>query len=168
MNDAHFHLIVNHMPIIVPIIGLLVMIGGFISKSEAVKRAAYFIFILAAVCALPAMASGEGAEEIVEHMPGADHHLIHEHEELAETLAMLCYILGGLSLVGLWASFKKKSFGNIVSVIVLVFSVVVIYFGYQTGTSGGEITHEEIRADFKVEEHEHHDHEGHDHEGHDH
>ncbi|WP_198133477.1 hypothetical protein [Flavobacterium beibuense] len=169
MNDAQFHLVVNHLPIITPIIGLVIMLGGFISGSEAVKRAAYFIFVLTALFAIPAMATGEGAEEIVEHL-GADHHLIHEHEEKAETLAMLCYILGGLSLAGLWASFKNKSFGKGIAIVVLLFSGVVGYFGYETGHTGGEINHPEIRADFKAEEHEDHDHdhEAHDHDEHDH
>jgi uncharacterized membrane protein len=151
MNDAHFHLIVNHLPIIVPVIGLFVMIGGFISKSETVKRTAYIIFVFSALAAMPAMATGEGAEEIVEKL-GADHHLIHEHEELAETLALLCYVLGVISLIGLWASFKNKSFKNIAAIVTLVFAGVVGYFGYQTGTTGGEISHSEIRPGFKAEE----------------
>lgn len=155
MNDAHLHLVVNHLPIITPIIGLLVMIGGFISKSEAVKRTAYFIFVLSAFAAMPAMATGEGAEEIVETF-GVDHHIIHEHEEMAETLATLCYILGAISIVGLWASFKNKSFKTIIAIAALVFSAGVGYFGYLTGTSGGEISHAEIRSDFKVEKHEEH------------
>ena len=48
MNPAHYHLILNHLPIIVPVIGLLVMIGGHIFQIETVKRTAYFIFIFGA------------------------------------------------------------------------------------------------------------------------
>jgi hypothetical protein len=35
MNGAHWHLVVNHLPIIFPIVGVIVMITGLISKSEA-------------------------------------------------------------------------------------------------------------------------------------
>lgn len=37
MNSAHLHLVVNHLPIIFPIVGVIVMITGLVSKSEAVK-----------------------------------------------------------------------------------------------------------------------------------
>ena len=156
MNEAHFHLAVNHLPIIIPAIAAIIMAGGFIFKSEIVKRTAYVIFILGAISTFVAFSSGEGAEEIVEHM-GADHHLIHEHEEVAEKFALCSHVLGLLSIIGLWANYKRKRFSNIIAALVLVASLVVLFFGRQTGTTGGEIMHKEIRADFKAgaeEEHE--------------
>ena len=66
MNEAHLHLTFNHLPIIIPIIGLLIMIGGILLKSEVIKRTAYAVFILGALATIPAFASGEGAEEIAE------------------------------------------------------------------------------------------------------
>jgi len=157
MNEAHWHLVVNHLPIIFPIVGVIVIITGFISKSEAVKRTAYLIFTIGALSCLAAMNTGEGAEEIVEEISGISHDYIEEHEESAETFALLSYLLGALSLLGLWASFKKKSFSSILSVVVLLYAMVVIYFGRQAGTSGGEIRHTEIRSDYSapVSEHEH-------------
>ena len=38
MNQAHVHLAINHLPIILPIAGLLIFIGGLIFRSELVKR----------------------------------------------------------------------------------------------------------------------------------
>lgn len=150
MNDAHLHLISNHLPIIIPMIGLLVMIGGFIFQSEIVKRTAYFIFILGALSTIPAFFTGEGAEEIVENLPGIDEKYMEIHEEAAETFAWLSYLLGGLSLLGLWANWKEKSFSNILSVAVIIFSLVVLFFAKQTGTTGGEIRHTEIRTGVAV------------------
>lgn len=92
MNDAHLHLVLNHLPIIIPLIGLLILIGGIIIKSEVVKRVAYLVFILGALAAIPAFATGEGAEEIIENMAGIDENLIKTHEEIAETFAILCYM----------------------------------------------------------------------------
>lgn len=42
MNEAHFHLVVNHLPIIFPIVGVIVWLTGFFSKSEAVKHILFF------------------------------------------------------------------------------------------------------------------------------
>jgi uncharacterized membrane protein len=53
-----------------------------------------------------------------------------------------------VSLIGLWIGWKKESFFNSISILVLVISFVVLFLAKQTGTSGGEIMHSEIRADF--------------------
>jgi uncharacterized membrane protein len=116
MNAAHWHLVVNHLPIIFPIVGVIVMITGLFSKSEAVKRTAFMIFIFGALAAIAAMNTGEGAEEVVEKINGVTENFIESHEETAETFAILSYILGGISLLGLWASFKQKSFSSIISI----------------------------------------------------
>jgi len=147
MNGAHLHLVVNHLPIIIPIIAFILMLGGFAMKSEILKRAAYGLFVLGAISAILAFATGEEAEEVVEHIAGVDESLIKAHEEKAETLAVLIYILGGISLIGMWASWKRASFSKLVSIIAIVFSLVVFVFAQQTGTSGGEIRHTEIRGD---------------------
>lgn len=146
MNGAHWHLVVNHLPIIFPIVGVIVMITGLPTKSEAVKRTAFMIFILGALAAISAMSTGEGAEEVVEKINGVTENFIESHEETAETFAILTYILGGISLLGLWASFKQKSFSSIISISTLIFAFVVLFFAKQTGTTGGEIRHTEIRS----------------------
>jgi uncharacterized membrane protein len=145
MNDAHFHLVVNHFPIILPMVGALILIIGLIAKSDAVKRTGFLMFILGAVSSIIAMTSGEGAEEIVENMGNIDGYFVHEHEEAAETFALLSYILGAFALIGMWASFAKKKFANIVTILVLIFAGVTLYFAQKAGTTGGEIRHTEIR-----------------------
>ena len=146
MNDAHWHLVVNHLPIIFPLVGIIILITGFISKSEAVKRTAFMLFIFGALASIVAMTTGEGAEDIAEKISGVTKKFIHEHEEIAETFSILTYILGAISIIGLWASFQKKTFSNILSIIILVFAFVVLFFGKETGTTGGEIRHTEIRS----------------------
>lgn len=145
MNDAHLHLVLNHLPIILPIIGIIIMIGGLLIKSEILKRTAYLVFIVGAVIAIPTFATGEGAEEVIENLAGVEKNYIEIHEEIAETFAILCYVLGGISVLGLWSNYYKKSFANIVVYVTIVMSVITLYFAKQTGTSGGEIRHTEIR-----------------------
>ena len=145
MNGAHFHLVVNHLPIIIPMAALIVLIVGLIIKSEVVKRTAYFLFVVGAICTMPAFASGEGAEEMAESLPGVTEQLIHEHEEKAEAFALFNYALGLISIVAIWASWKQKSFAKWLSIVMLVLALVVIFKGREVGTSGGEIRHTEIR-----------------------
>jgi uncharacterized membrane protein len=162
MNAAHLHLALNHLPIVIPFVALIVLTVGFVFKSEIVKRTAYFIFILAAISTVAAFTTGEEAEEIVEHLPGVSHDLIHEHEEIAETFALLMYLLGGLSVIGLWANFKQKAYANYVGYAIFILTAVNIYFANRTGNTGGEIMHQEIREGFEMPEHdEHEEHEEH-------
>jgi uncharacterized membrane protein len=145
MNQAHFHLVLNHIPIIMPGVGLLVMLGGYMLKSETVKRTAYSIFILGAIITIPAFLTGEGAEEIIEKVQGIDKQFIKQHERVADTFSILCYVLGGISLVGLWANWEQKQISKIIGLSTVVFSIAVLVFAKQTGTTGGEIRHSEIR-----------------------
>jgi uncharacterized membrane protein len=147
MNAAHFHLMVNHLPIIFPIVGIIVLIIGLVIKSDAVKRTAYLIFIIGALASIVAMKSGEEAEDVVENISGVTENYIESHEEAADVFSILTYILGALSLFGLWTNIKEKSITNVTGIAVLVFAFVVLYFGFNTGTTGGEIRHTEIRAD---------------------
>lgn len=146
MNDAHLHLIVNHFPIIGTILGLGILITGLILKNNATKNVAYVLFVIAAIFAFFSMGTGEGAEELVEDMPNIGKQIIHEHEEMAEKLAIVLYFLGFVSLVGLYLNIKNHSKAKLVSFLALTIGAVAVFLAQQTGTSGGEIRHTEIRS----------------------
>lgn len=145
MNDAHVHLIVNHFPITGLIFGFGILIAGLVLKNNSIKNTAFALFIVSALFAVFSMATGEGAEELVEDLPNIGHHIIHEHEEIAEKLALLLYALGLLSIYGFYLNIKNHSRGQLVSVIILFISAIGIVLALKTGTSGGEIRHIEIR-----------------------
>lgn len=145
MNDAHLHLIVNHFPIIGTIFGLGILIAGLFLKNNTVKNTAYVLFVVAAIFAFISMSTGEGAEEMVEDMPNIGKQIIHEHEELAEKLALLLYATSIFSLVALYASLKNHKFSKMASYITLVLALGAAVLGSSVGTSGGEIRHTEIR-----------------------
>lgn len=147
MNQAHYHLALNHLPIIIPMIGLLVLIGGFLTQSEIVRRTACLIFVLGALATIPAIGTGEGAEEAVENITGISEITIHEHEETAETFALLSYILCIVALTAFWLGWKKSRFARYAAYALIAYSAVVIYFAVQTGNSGGRIRHPEIIAE---------------------
>ena len=68
MNGVHIHLVVNHFPIITPILALLILIAGFIFKSQIVKRVAFALFIFGSLFTFAAMATGDGAEDFAEEL----------------------------------------------------------------------------------------------------
>ena len=146
MNDAHLHLVVNHFPIIGTILGLGILISGMILKNNSVKNTAYFVFITAAIFAAFSMGTGDGAEEMVEDFPNIGKKIIHEHEEIAEKLAIVLYVLGVISITGIYLNIKNHAKSKLVSFLALVIAVIAVIIAQQVGTSGGEIRHTEIRA----------------------
>lgn len=146
MNNAHLHLVVNHLPIIFPIVGIIILLVSFYTKNEVVKRTSFFVFVLGALASVVAMATGEGAEEAVEHLPGVTENLIHKHEEAAEVFAALSYVLGAISLAGIYASWKNLSFSKFLPFVIGGVSLISLFFAQQAGSSGGEIRHTEIRT----------------------
>ena len=150
MNDAHFHLMVNHLPIVGVLIGFLVLLGGYTLKSTQGKIAALGIFIFSALTAIVAFYTGEGAEAIVENLPGVSETFIHKHEEQAELFLRMVLLLGGTSLLTLYFQFKKPPFAKYGFILVLGLSISSLVLSKSVGTSGGEITHIEIRGDNQV------------------
>ena len=143
MTDAQVHLMTNHLPLILPIIGVLVLIIALIIQSNVSRRIGYFLIALGGLYTIPAFFSGEGAEHIVEEL-GRSHDLIHEHEEIAETFAYLSYLLSVLALIALYMSWKKKTMERILMPIVLIGALALSYLAFETGRSGGKISHPEV------------------------
>lgn len=150
MNDAHLHMVVNHFPIIGTIFGFGILIVGLVLKNKTLINTSYVLFIVAGIFGAISMGTGEGAEELVEDMPNIGKEIIHEHEELAEKLAVLLYVLSGMSLAGLYLNFKNHAKAKLVSFLILGVAAVGLFLVQKVGTSGGEIRHTEIRANEDV------------------
>jgi hypothetical protein len=69
---------------------------------------------------------------------------------MAEKLALVLYALGVVSLAGLYLNYKKHAKANLVSFIAVITAIVSVFFATETGTTGGEIRHTEIRANAAV------------------
>lgn len=146
MNPAHIHLLSNHIPILGMVFGLLVLVYSFAwrNQSQPVRNAAYLIFLVAAVGAVVANWSGEGAEELAEHLPGVTHDAIEEHEDAAGFALWTSLITGALALAGLVFSAVKPAWNGRLAVavcLVALFSSTVVV---RTGYLGGKIRHTEI------------------------
>lgn len=160
MNEAHIHLLVNHLPIVGILIGFLVLIIGFILKKSEVKVTALGILVFSALASVAAFYSGEGAEEIVEKIPGISETMINQHEEYAELFFIVILILGTVSLGTMFLEIKKSKLSKFGFIAVILLSLGTGILAKNAGTSGGEIRHSEIRNDaniIQVQTYEDHD-----------
>ena len=145
MNQAHFHLLINHLPIMGTVVGVLVLLGGYVLKNQTVKRTALGIFILSSIGIIPARYTGEGAEDVVEDLPGISRKLIHNHEDFAALFGWSLLAVAILSLIAIYLDLKNKNTSKIFYLLTMVLAIITIVFAKQTATSGGEIRHTEIR-----------------------
>jgi len=53
-------------------------------------------------------------------MPSVGKHIIHEHEEIAEKFAVILYVLGVVSIIGLYFTIKNHAKSKLVAIIALV------------------------------------------------
>lgn len=148
VSPAHWHLLVNHFPIILIITGALFLTIGLIFKKDAIKSTALLIVILAGLTALPANATGESAEEQVEEIPGVSHDAIEIHEHAAKNGFIATIGTGILALISAFVFSRNKKTGNTFVIITLLAALVSSGFMSYTGLTGGEIRHSEIRGDF--------------------
>jgi uncharacterized membrane protein len=146
MNQAHYHMLVNHFPIIGLFFGIAILAYGIFKRNALLINTAYTIFIFCMIMGKITMMTGEKAEHFVEEMPGFSHDLIHEHEEAAEGFMKIMYALGFASALGLYVDYKKHKKALLVSFLVITIAGVAIILSGPVGTSGGEIRHDEIRV----------------------
>jgi hypothetical protein len=127
--------------------GLMVLAAGMAINNTIVKRTGFVLLILTAVLTLPAFFTGEGAEEIVENLPGMTHEIIHEHEEMAELSLWLAELMGIFAAITLLLDFKQHKSTKLMTVATLAINLICIGTMVRTGNSGGEIRRPEIRSE---------------------
>ncbi|HZT44338.1 MAG TPA: hypothetical protein VFA07_19385 [Chthonomonadaceae bacterium] len=146
MNWAHLHLLMNHIPVLGTLFGLLLLIAGVIARSISLKTAALVVFIVAALAAIPVYLSGEPASEMIEKVPGVVGASINQHEAAAKVALAGVEILGLMALGGLILSQRTRSLSKAVVSTVLVVGIGVTGPMAWTANLGGQIHHPEIRG----------------------
>ncbi len=145
INWAHVHLMINHFPVIGVLVGFLLFAYALVRKSEEVKAVSLGVFVLIALMTIPVFLTGEGAEDVVKHIPGVTETYIGRHEEIAELSLILMEVLGVLALTGLVLLKLRGFMPKIIVILVLVMSLIVATAVGITANLGGQIRHTEIR-----------------------
>lgn len=144
MNQTHIHLLITHLPIIGALLGAFVLIHGIWTKSNATLIAAFNVLIISAIGAGVAYATGEGAEETVEHLQGISKNVIEEHAESALMSLISLMVVGASSLIGLFVTLKNAPQVRAVALMTLMAALVGFGLITRTGYLGGQIRHTEI------------------------
>jgi hypothetical protein len=145
MNAPHFHLLLNHIPVIGITFGVILFIISYLFRTLSLERAGLVLFILAAAMAVPSYFTGEGAEDAVENIAGLDSSMIEQHESWAGTYIWFDVVLGVLSCFVFWLSWRKWPYIQYAYVSLLFIAISCVGISLPVANSGGEIRHTEIR-----------------------
>jgi uncharacterized membrane protein len=144
MNASQIHLALTHVPVVLSFIGLVILIIGLLRKNETVTKTSFYIMLAAGIFSLPVYFTGEGAEEMVENLPGVSESIISKHEDVANFTLIIISITALLALAGILL-YTRKGIGKLARISVLVLSFISAGAMAQTAHLGGSIRHTEIR-----------------------
>ena len=146
MSVVHLHLLLNHIPILGTLFGLLLLLYGLVRKSDEIKKASFGSFIIIAIITIPAYGSGLAATNIVEGLPDVSKILIEQHQRAALLTLVTIEILGAVALLNLWLSRRSAHTKKWLVFLVLMLAVLASGLGMWTGSLGGQVRHTEVRA----------------------
>ncbi len=145
MNAAQIHLALNHAPLFLSAIGGGILILGMIRKNKSFKVLSLYLLAAAALFTIPVFLTGEGTEELVEHLPGVTETSIEKHEEMAKISLIVIAISGVTALAGIFLR-KKASMAKAVFALCLLLSLASFGTMAQTAHLGGLIRHSELQG----------------------
>ncbi len=147
INQAHLHLMLNHVPVLGSVVALLLLGSGLLGKSRALLTAGLVAMLVVGVVTIPVFISGEPAEEVVEHQPHVSESAIHEHEEMAES-ARWAALAGGLfALLALLLGRDRDRYPGWTGITGALLSLATVVLMALTANLGGKVAHPELRGD---------------------
>lgn len=145
MSGAHLHLIVNHIPVLGAVFGLLLLAYGLVRRNDGVVRASLWTLAIVGLAGLMAYLTGEPAEEIVEELPGVSEAILERHEEAALLATIGGGIVGLAALAGLLLH-RARPVASAFSAVMLLLTLGLFGGMAWTANLGGQIRHGEIRG----------------------
>jgi uncharacterized membrane protein len=144
LNSANFHLILNHWPVFLPMIGLFTIGAGFTLNLRETRNVGLCFVIIGAILTIPTYFTGSAAQEIVQNYPEVDAHSIDLHRSFALYASLLLGVVGLFSLVILFKDARQKKIRRDWILLLLTMLLVSAIFMAYTAHVGGLIRHEEL------------------------
>lgn len=147
MNAAHFHLMLNHIPVLGALAVLtLIVYSAFRNKVE-VTNLSLAIAVIVGVLSVPVFLTGEPAEEVIEHLAGVSENLIEAHEDFSVYALIMTELVAGFALYGLFSIKRKEELPKFFLKILILMAFINTAMMFYTANLGGKIRHAEIRSD---------------------
>lgn len=144
LNGAHWHLLLNHLPILGSGFVLFLLAWGLARRSREVTQLALWLTLPLALAALLADQTGDAAKHALRDAPWVERTLVHEHEERADLAEIALYATTVMGALALWRS-RRHADERWPAALTLALLVIAALLAAWTGLAGGVIRHDEIR-----------------------
>jgi hypothetical protein len=102
MDGAYIHILINHLPIILALVGTAAAVLALFLNKRALWLYAVATLTIAGLSVYPVFLTGKEAEESMEKMPYVNRRDIHDHEEAAELAMWVLLATGAVSAFAWW------------------------------------------------------------------
>jgi len=153
MEASHIHVMINHVPLLGTLFGLILFGYGMIFKNKSFQKAGLLTFILVGMATIATYFSGRMAVGAVKNIAGTSRDAIHDHREMAESAL---YLMLGLMLTSLtvlvveWRSKNRKT--GAMKGIVMVLALISFVFISLVSNLGGKVRRPELRDEMTKKE----------------
>jgi hypothetical protein len=154
MNLAHIHIVLNHVPSLGSIAGLLLLAAAIYKKDEALKQFACRLLVVITMAILPTYVSGAEAQRIVNKNPSYSAGMVQLHQNAAMITLLAMTGAGMFAWFSLWEHRRHAKSGSLTTMATLIFTMAAVASVLVTANIGGKISHLETReaADAAVTE----------------
>lgn len=147
-NAIHYHLLLNHFPVVLSVFGPMVFVYGLYRKNTEIIRVALLTFIASALISVPVYLSWKEAIKTVSSIPGIDIHSLVLHESMATLTFWLILFLWMISVSFFYLTKKRPKRNYTLGYSgIFIFSLMVFLATVFTGYYGWNIRHTEIYSE---------------------
>ncbi|WP_461099477.1 PWWP domain-containing protein [Spirosoma luteolum] len=144
MNDAHWHLLVNHIPIIGGLLATLILGFGLLRRSAPIIQLALGLLVCMSLGTVLTNLTGDEAEHYLRSIRALDEARFHQHEDASTLASIAMYLTGVAALLDLvWARARRLPW-----LPAVVFALALLTSGLMAnvGRLGGLIMHKELQS----------------------
>lgn len=143
LKAAYAHLVLNHVPVVGVLAGVLLLGMALAFSNAAVARAGFAALIAAALVAIPTFLTGLAAEPGVEKLPGVKDERIDHHHEVA-IFGLAAALAVGAVAAGALVAYRRRPVPRPLLIAILLFALVPVGALAWTADAGARIRHQEI------------------------
>lgn len=146
MNAPHWHLAINHIPVVGVFLVLLLLGYALVRGRGELYGVSLGALVFLALVTVPVFYTGRSADDAMMDIGDVDEKLVDLHEAAAKIAFIGIGVLGTIALVVAWMGRKLPhiSRGTAALIFLLTFAETVLMG--RAANLGGNIRHPEIRA----------------------
>jgi hypothetical protein len=144
MTPAHLHLMLNHIPILGPLLVLALLAWGVARSDWSYSRIALILLVIIGMVSIPVYVSGEPAEHALEDIRSLPEATVEAHEEAAVWAFAGLEALAVFAGVVLWRGRRGQVPSRAMLMAIVAATVIVTAVTIRTAYLGGQITHTEL------------------------